>query len=457
MTEEEGRALLAENTSLRDENAMLKRLVAELQEQIEGLSRQVTELEKRQKTPSFVKGNQPKKDGSAKERKKRAARHNQARRREEATRVETHTVEACPTCGYHLRGESEAYRRQVIELPEPQPVEVIEHRLVKRWCPVCQVWRQPEMKWGEQVVGQGRIGVRLGALIAYLHQSLRAPVRVIQSYLATLHQVRLSVGEISELLQRLHHQVRPAIEALKHSVQQEPVVHGDETGWREDGHNGYVWCLATGGEQPIRYYEYDRSRGGHVVRRLLGEVFKGHLVSDFYGAYNVYSGPHQRCWVHLLRDLKHLQEEYQAEAEVVVWALAVRYQYRDARAARHIADPSERQQLHDALRRRTELLGLQYAQVKKHPCRPLAKRLLRHLDELYQFVLYPAVPADNNLAERALRPLVVQRKVSGGSRSRAGSESPLGLASLFGTWQARNLNPFHEFLALLVQPISASP
>lgn len=450
MTEEEGRALLAEN-------AMLKQLVGELQEQIETLSRHVAELEKKQKTPSFVKANRPQKEGPAKERKKRAARHNQARRREEPSRVETHAVEACTTCGYHLRGQSEAYRRQVIELPEPQPVEVIEHRLVKRWCPVCQAWQQPEMNWAERVVGQGRIGVRLGALIAYLHQSLRAPMRAIQAYLATMHQARLSVGEISGLLQRLHQQVRPAIEVLKHSVQQEAVVHGDETGWREDGHNGYVWCLATGGEQPMRYYEYDRSRGGHVVRRLLGEGFKGHLVSDFYGGYNVYSGPHQRCWVHLLRDLKQLQEEHQAAGEVAAWALAVRYQYQDAQATGDIADPVERQRLYLALRRRTELLGLQYAQVKNHPCQALAKRLLRHLDELYQFVLHPAVPADNNLAERALRPVVVQRKISGGTRSRAGSQTRLGLASLFGTWQARNLNPFHEFLALLIQPRAASP
>lgn len=66
MTEEEGRALHAENTRLRDENAMLKQLVAELQEQIEGLSRQVAELEKRQKTPSFVKGTGQRKRGQPK-------------------------------------------------------------------------------------------------------------------------------------------------------------------------------------------------------------------------------------------------------------------------------------------------------------------------------------------------------------------------------------------------------
>jgi transposase len=84
------------------------------------------------------------------------------------------------------------------------------------------------------------------------------------------------VGEISELLKRLHRQVRPAIDALKHSVHQQAVVHGDETGWRENGQNGYVWCLATDGEAAIRYYEYDRRRNREVVTRLLGDEFKGH-------------------------------------------------------------------------------------------------------------------------------------------------------------------------------------
>jgi transposase len=450
MTHEEGLALLVEN-------AALKKLVAELQDQIEMLSNQLAELEKKQKTPSFVKANRPKKEGSPKTRKKRAGWHNQARRREEPTRVETHAVEECVTCGYHLRGESEDYRRQVIELPEPQPVEVIEHRMMKRWCPVCQAWQRPEMKWGERVVGQGRIGVRLGALIAYLHQNLRAPVRVIKGYLATIHQVRLSVGEISELLKRLHRQVRPAIDALKHSVHQQAVVHGDETGWRENGQNGYVWCLATDGEAAIRYYEYDRRRNREVVTRLLGDEFKGHLVSDFYGAYNIYSGPHQRCWVHLLRDLEQLREEQQNDGERLAWVLAIRFQYQSAQEASRLADLGERQRHYDALWQRTQLLGLQYAQVKNDPCQAMAKRLLRHIDELYQFVLYPYVPADNNLAERALRPVVVQRKISGGTRSRDGSETRLGLASLFGTWQARNLNPYHEFLALLVRPMAASP
>jgi transposase len=161
--------------------------------------------------------------------------------------------------------------------------------------------------------------------------------------------------------------------------------------------------------------------------------------------------------VHLLRDLEQLHEEQQNDGERLAWVLAIRFQYQSTQEASRQVDLGERQRHYDALWQRTQLLGLQYAQVKNAPCQAMAKRLLRHIDELYQFVLYPSVPADNNLAERALRPVVVQRKISGGTRSHAGSESRLGLASLFGTWQARNLNPYHEFLALPVRPVDASP
>ena len=93
---------------------------------------------------------------------------------------------------------------------------------------------------------------------------------------------------------------------------------------------------------------------------------------------------------------------------------------------------------------------LLYAQSEHH-CQALAKRLLRHQDELFQFVLVAGLRADNNLAERSLRPLVVVRKISGGTRSPAGSQTRMTLASVFGTWKARALNPFLQCLSLLGQ------
>lgn len=82
----------------------------------------------------------------------------------------------------------------------------------------------------------------------------------------------------------------------------------------------------------------------------------------------------------------------------------------------------------------------------------MAKRLLRHEDELFQFVLIAGLSADNNLAERSIRPLVVIRKISGGSRSAEGTKTRMALASLFETWQARGLNPFEACLKLLSHP-----
>jgi transposase len=98
---------------------------------------------------------------------------------------------------------------------------------------------------------------------------------------------------------------------------------------------------------------------------------------------------------------------------------------------------------------------LEYAQQQEHPCHALAQRIMRHLDELFVFVLIPGVPADNNLAERRLRTLVVSRKISGGSRSAAGTETHMQLASLVNTWLARGQNPYAELLALLQKGIAA--
>ena len=90
--------------------------------------------------------------------------------------------------------------------------------------------------------------------------------------------------------------------------------------------------------------------------------------------------------------------------------------------------------------------------MKGHPCQTLAKRLLRHQDEVFVFVLVPGVSADNNLAERSLRPLVISRKISGGTRSPQGSQTRMVLTSLFQTWAAQGRNPLVECRRLFQTP-----
>jgi hypothetical protein len=285
-------------------------------------------------------------------------------------------------------------------------------------------------------------------------------LRGIQRYLVTFHTLRLSVGELVELTHAVRRQLQPQADRLKAAVQTSTVVHGDETGWRENGQNGWAWAFVTDGPTAVRYFEFDRSRSHRVAQRILGADWRGWLVTDFYAAYNLIPGRHQRCWVHLLRDLHDLKQEQGTSPEVAQWVSAVRKLYDAAHTwLREHPTPTlaERHAIYAQLFTRACHLGAQYALTDDHPCGPLAKRLLRHQDELFQFVVVPGLPADNNLAERSIRPVVIMRKISGGTRSSAGTMTRLTLASLFQTWAARNLNPFQECLTALQHPTATAP
>ena len=445
---------------LRAVNSDLHARVGELEQALAAALARIAELEQHHdEPPPFVKPNRPEPASPKSPRKKRAPQHNHNRKRMTPTRSVEHALERCPDCLYRLQGDSLDYSREVIELPQPQPVEVVEHRVIKRFCPHCQRWHSPKLDLSGQVLGQGRIGVRIISLLGYLRTTLRLPIRRIQAYLHSVHQLLLSTGEIVELLHQLRQRLQAELEALKAQARASPILHGDETSWREDGMNGYIWAFSTPGEQAVRYYDYDHSRGQAVVKRMLAGQFEGHLVSDFYCGYNIYAGKHQRCWVHLLRALRELKQQHADDAGVLQWAQQVRALYDDAQSwLREHEQPirEQREQQYVQLTARAHALGFAYARVKKHACQALAKRLLRHEEELFQFVLIDGLSADNNLAERSIRPLVVMRKISGGSRSQQGTKTRLGLASLFETWQARKCNPFEECVKLLSQGATSS-
>jgi transposase len=442
--------LLAQVSAMQAENQALQEQLAVAHKRIEELKKQKTP------PPAFVKANVVKpKAEEKKPRKKRDAQYNHARRREAPTQVVEHRIKHCPVCANALGGISVARRRQVIELPAPPPVEVRDHVVYHGWCSCCGTWREAPLDVSREVVGQGRFGVKIASLIAYLRTVMRLPVRQIQAYLASLHGLSISSGEIIGLAQRVKAQMEPHLANLKQQIRASPAVQMDETGWREDGSNGYVWCACT---PQVRYYEYHHSRGHEVVKALLGESFEGVLGSDFYASYNVYTGLHQRCWVHLLRDRHELKEQHPENSDVQRWAKDVKALY-DRAVAYLGPDPSlpaakqeaARRKYQHALEQELWQLCAPYAHTSS-PLHTLCERVERFLPELFVFVAVPGVPAENNLAERSVRPLVIARKISGGTRSPAGSDTRMGFFSLFGTWAAQGLNPFLQCLAVLAQP-----
>ena len=327
------------------------------------------------------------------------------------------------------------------------PVQVTEHVFVARICPVCERRQVPKVDLKRMVVGQQRFGVNLVSLLVTLREEGRLPIRTIQWYLKAVHQLHLSVGGIVQVIHRAAQQAQVAVAEVLERIRASPVVQADETGWRQDGANGYVWTFST----PTERYFLRRGRHKEVVDEVLDESFGGVLVSDFYAAYNHYHGLKQRCWAHLLRDIHDLKVLYPEDARLARWAAAIDNLFAVAKAFVH---PGARQRRLAQLRLERKLLA---------GCRPylddplavqgkLCRRIERFIKELFVFVAHPAVPADNNAAERSLRHLVTSRKLSGGTRSEQGTNSKMALASLFGTWRARGLNPLLACRQLLISP-----
>ena len=381
--------------------------------------------------PSFVKPNA--KPRLKTPRKKRP--HGFARKRALPTEIVEHAPQSCSHCGRKLSGGWVHHTREVIELPEA-PIRVIEHKIMGRHCGVCGTNEIAKPDLSDSVVGQSRLGVRLMSLIAYLDTVCRMPVRSIKRLLEGLYGLTLSVGVICKVLQKIAQKGKPTCEELLKRLRASAFVHADETGWRENGKNGYAWSFST---PDLHYFVCQRNRSSEVVKEVLGSDFASTLVTDFYSAYHYHIlGPHQYCWPHLLRDIHSLKEQYPTDKKVAAFAKGVHDLYKEAKEYAHpsvFARQKKRRYFEERIRK--------LAERHREPDRPehvLAERILKHSRGLFVFVEKPDVPSDNNAAERSLRPLVVIRKVSGGTRSETGSQTVAVLMSLFTTWQARKQN-----------------
>jgi len=394
--------------------------------------------------PSGMPGLKPTQaeDRAARPRKRRPTGHGR-HRMQPTTRV-VHRLSACPDCGAPLAGGTVKRTREVLDLPPPALV-VTEHVYLERRCPDCGRRCVPTPDLGSVVHGRGRIGHGLTSLIAVLREEARLPFGTIQRLLATLTGVQLSVGALVDAVARVAARAEPVLAQLAAAIRASPVVHADETGWREAGRNGYVWTFSS---PEIRLFRRG-SRAKGMVSDVLGGAFAGVLVSDFYAAYTGDDGTHQYCWAHLLRDIDELVTQHPADAALAGWAAAVRAIFTRAQAAS--GSQTERwrvrRQVQADLRRVGEpWLDPRVAQT------PLCVRITRYLERLFVFVTEPGVPATNNAAERSLRHLVVARKISGGTRSARGTATKMTLASLFGTWRAQGRNPSLACRDLLASP-----
>jgi len=383
-----------------------------------------------------------------KERKKRDT--NTPRTKEPATREVRHVPTVCPECGRPLTGKAtELRRRQVLDLALTR-YEAVDHVLCSCHCGYCdqRVVAQPT---AEEIgaLPHGRLSLGLMAYITNLSIGHRLPVDQIVCFLERVHGLHLSAGEIIAILHRVAEAGRDDLALVLAEIQSADYAHGDETGWREQGRNGYLWQLRT---EDACYLTFEFTRSSQIPLLLLEADYTGVLGRDFYSGFGPLSCRKQRCWVHYLRDLKELVAQH-PEAEAFV--LAVRALYREARTVitqqGYAALPeADRIQQRLAFEQRAVALATPYTQREDAPERVLAQRILNFEAELFVFVECPTIPSENNAAERTFRPIVIARKICGGTRTAKGSLTKTTLLSLFVTWQLRGIDPLQAIPRLLL-------
>jgi transposase len=354
--------------------------------------------------------------------------------------------ETCRHCAADLRKVEGVVKEvnQITELP-PARAEVIEVRQYEITCPECG-----KTQVGEPVAGlemDRAFGARLEATVVYYRQEQHMSYQRTQAALHCLHGVRLSQGGIDKIMQRAGNKAIQAVGPIQERVRRSAVIHSDETGSRVDASNWWEWvfCTPTDSLHVMRF-----NRSVDVIRDVMGQYQAEVWVSDCLASQlKAPAQQRQLCLAHQLRNLQAAVDLYPA----AFWPPAMQALFRYA-----IHLHGQRQQL-------PAEQYLEQVQRIEHICDWLLKRSLsqeetarfqrryrKYRQCLFVFLHRNDVDPTNNRSERALRPSVIHRKVSGGFRSAWGASTYAALASVIDTAELNNLHAFGAIQSLLGFP-----
>lgn len=346
---------------------------------------------------------------------------------------------ACPCCGGKLSSVQEIRERYVEDLPPNPPPIVTKYLIERRYCVQCK--KLVEANVPDALPG-ARIGLHAMLLIAFLKIRMALPEDKIVELLQNAHALSISRSEVVCALNQLRRAFGPHYTEIEKKIREAPVKGCDETGWRLDGVNHWVWCMVN---EEVAWYRVHRRRSYKVVKPILQDQTGKLIVHDRLPTYNQLAEEtgcaQQVCWAHILRDTKKLAKNYE-EATTVHRRLKSIF-----RKAKSLA-PHGTQQDVEKLLARIDYFGELH--FKHKSIRTFRNSICKkHRNNLFHFVTNPAVPSTNNGTERAIRKVVIIRKISNGSRSEKGARILETLLSVIETLRLQGKNPLDEMKRLL--------
>lgn len=345
-------------------------------------------------------------------------------------------AECCPYCGGTLKRRKVFRKRYVTDIPEVEP-ETTEYIVSRDWCPHCRKVVEPKVT---EALPNCSVGLCTQVMSAWWHYELALPISKIMNLLTVQYNFEISQGGLFHQWCRIAEILSPWHTQIKAESQNAAFLHCDETGWRVNGKTWWLWSFTNPNST---YYTISKSRGQKVVRKFFNKGFSGVLVSDFWSAYNAVKGTQkQRCLVHLLRDIEKITEKEGKDTGWQLFAKPLKRLLRDGFRLKVQIDklsPADYEHRRDLiLDRFAKFIQQDWAH---HDAKRLLKRLRRYKNEIFTFLNYKDVSADNNQAERSIRSAVIMRKNSFCNRSRKGARAQAVLMSIFKTLQQRNLSP----------------
>jgi len=350
--------------------------------------------------------------------------------------------DCCPDCGGPLVEMGERERTIIDAHPGGS-----KKRIVKTPECFCANCRKKVKRRVPGVMPRSLFSNNLLSQIVCKHYVVGHPVEWIAEEYA------INSGTIFTRLHTLADLLKPVDAALIDLYRNSPVKHADETGWRTDGENGYMWGFFT---DQISIFRCRNTRARSVPLEVLGEAeaMKGVLVVDRYGAYNIFEVI-QYCYSHLLRDTKDVGKNNPEDEECARFVAAFAPLLADAIRLRN--RPIDDEEYYREAAILAEKIKDVANQSAKHPDIQRIQNIFREKESrLFHWVGNRAVPADNNRAERELRPSVIARKISFGSQSERGQKTREILMSVLNTLKKRYGN-VAELLTKLLDTLVENP
>lgn len=319
----------------------------------------------------------------------------------------------CNECDTPLNRTSSTDERIVEDIPKTTAV-VTRYHIERQWCGHCH----KEVRGIPQGTIPGmRFGIDIVVLVLFLKYRLRTPLAKIEELLLSQHKVTITSQGIQEILHTVKTKFNKQYNDILEEIRNAPVKHADETSFRIDGVNSWCWLFAT---PSATLYTIEETRGKEIPKRILGRDPTGVLVRDDCPSYASLPLPQQSCWAHLLRVSHDAAVHEKASDEI-------RLLHKELAQMFDEINPITRESF-DGIRRKKAYgkYSKQIATIASRPyqyddAKAVQTRISNQNNNLITALLHENAPLTNNHAERMIRPMVITRKISGGSRSDKGA------------------------------------